>query len=71
MNERIEELKERAYDNQTNVFDVDKFAELIINNCIDICKNYSDSVFKYSQFGSQGANDCIQLIKEHFKIERY
>ena len=51
------------------VFDkrLEKFSELIVQECANICAEYSQSALKYSQFGSTAANDCYNLITEHFK----
>ena len=84
MNERIKELAEQAdikfdvysdnygVDTATVVpYDLEKFAELIVGKCVDICKEQSMIVSqKYGPASlnmSFMANDCAQAIKEHFK----
>ena len=45
MNERIKELAEQAtsYNNSDGwLFDKEKFAELIIFKCVDICEEYGE-----------------------------
>ena len=42
------------------------FAELIVEECANICTGYSRTVLTYSQFGSNAADDCARIIKEHF-----
>jgi uncharacterized protein YutE (UPF0331/DUF86 family) len=80
MNERIKQLIEQSYDEVpherdwdavTRVFNKEKFAELIVGKCIDICKEQATLVStKYGPARlnmSFMANDCAQAIKEHFK----
>ena len=67
MNERIRELAEQAgakfpfggfvnYDQ----FDCEKFAELIIQECADLCESFGESGDGYT---------CGAEILEHFKVE--
>ena len=67
MNERIRELAEQAgakfpfggfvnYDQ----FDCEKFAELIIQECADLCESFGESGDGYT---------CSAEILEHFKVE--
>ena len=87
MNERIRELAEqaRAWVNNTDnvspdieyVFYKDaydkKFAELIVKECYQVCKNNlvplseydSDEAFKYNE----GVTDCAIMINRHFGVE--
>ena len=69
MNERIEQLAERCWVH-TKVplfgaksphweFDRQKFAELIVRECIRLC----------DQVDIVGADECIDNIKEHFELE--
>jgi len=39
---------------------------LIVEECASVCTKYSRTVLKYSQFGSNAADDCARIIKEHF-----
>ena len=73
MNERIKELAEQAgWDyskverrNQTEHFDEAKFAELIVQECIDIIAPYS---VRMSRPGEEYLHP-IQEIREHFGVE--
>ena len=72
MNERIRELAEQAgleFDDDlalesepiyyTTQKDLEKFAELIVRECIRLC----------DQVDVVGADECIDNIKEHFEIK--
>ncbi len=71
MNERIKELAEHAADHYTESFkfeylpDIDvkileKFAELIVKECITITSECS---------GKAHPDDLIQLFREHFGVQ--
>ena len=53
------------------VFDkrLEKFAELIINECAELCTKHSRDILKFSQFGSNSAADCAEIIRSHFGVE--
>jgi len=65
MNERIKELAEQAttYIEPTSnsgegwIFDKEKFAELLVQDCITICENIGKE---------QDGHVCADKIKEHF-----
>jgi hypothetical protein len=63
MNERIRELVKQAtecYSNgQERTFDKEKFAELIVRECIRLC----------DEVDLAGADDCIDNIRDHFGVE--
>ena len=68
MNERIRELKEAAMEvtfsspstgREQKQLNVDKFAELIVRECIRLC----------DQVDIVGADECIDNIKEYFGVE--
>ena len=78
MNERIKQLAEQAttyIDPSANDgvcwdFDKEKFAELIVRECMDICKH--DSADDDDQFDLgrvYQAKEITQLIKIHFGVE--
>ena len=77
MNERIETLaKVAGYDmiNKAAMralgFDVEKFAELIVGECIGCCEQViSDPVPKSVDTWLNGGSQCIQEIKQHFGVE--
>lgn len=53
MNERIKELEKRCWDHQTNHLNAEKFAELIVRNCIAKCADL----------------DSMKYIADHFDIK--
>lgn len=65
MNERIRELAEQSgliqYDSDGKMVDAEKFAELIVRECVDICESGTST-----QTTSSGAAD---LIKQRFGIK--
>ena len=82
MNERIKQLAEQA--NGPNPFygtlknqmcllgddAVEKFAELIVKECIGCCEQViSDPVPESVDTWLNGGSQCIQEIKEHFGVE--
>jgi hypothetical protein len=82
MNERIEELKQQAMievrshgafgeSERYRELDVDKFAELIINECADLA--YAGEEYNkmggYDRGWQRGRNDAVKKIKEHFGVE--
>ena len=79
MNERIRELAERCrrkftcYECGESSFDHEKFAELIVQECIKRCdgnheyKNHTDTDFGKGVV--VGVEMCKEQIKEHFGVE--
>ena len=77
MNERIRELVKQAttieehkwgvsYDN----FNKEKFAELIVRECIGCCEQViSDPVPKSVDTWLNGGTQCMAEIKKHFGVE--
>ena len=68
MNERIRELAEQAgWDNHHSKFDtrIEKFAELIVRECIDIAQDRAN----FPGFPPNDVNDIIDEIREHFGVE--
>jgi predicted nucleotidyltransferase len=77
MNERIKELIEQAtmiehgVDNGFDmvIFDKEKFAELIVRECVRCCEQViSDPVPQSVDTWLNGGEQCIQEIKEHFGL---
>ena len=68
MNERIKELERQATDYYSNgqerIFDRQKFAELIVKDCLDIVNRK-----EYSYHEADPLWETSQLIKEHFGVE--
>ena len=76
MNERIKELALQAgfkTDRLGHLFggdDIEKFAELIVQECIGCCEQViSDPVPESVDTWLNGGEQCIQEIKEHFGIK--
>ena len=82
MNPRIRELAEQAgaieAKNITNIpralslngEEIEKFAELIVRECIGCCEQViSDPVPKSVDTWLNGGSQCIDEIKQHFGVE--
>ena len=88
MNERIKELAAKSnfghMENEEVVYDhrLEKFAELIISECIEVCENLVSNInssterwkvkgdFEIIHIGmAGGAEHCVTYIKEHFGIK--
>ena len=76
MNERIKELQKQCWDNQTNHLNAEKFAELIVNECVQICEavaeasdHVSNASTDYIEGRQMGAYVCCNMIKKHFGVE--
>jgi len=82
MNERMLELYRQAFvphtticpDNnmpyETVLFSTEKFAELIVKECIGCCEQViSDTVPKSIDTFEQGGIHCMDEIKQHFGVE--
>lgn len=77
MNERIREIAEQAtvYHNgglgtEIESFDKEKFAELIVKECIGCCEQViSDPVPESVDTWLNGGSQCIDEIKQHFGVE--
>ena len=51
------------------IFSKEKFAELIVKECIGCCEQViSDPVPKSVDTFEQGGNHCIDEIKQHFEV---
>ena len=80
MNQRIRELAEQCYQIEDphgqfprEVFNQEKFAELIVQECIGCCDEVdriNKAYINGLQFDPQnGPKECIMVIKEHFGVE--
>ena len=76
MNERIKQLAEQASHQSPAGYPVtipyskdfaEKFAELIVKECIDICKE-RHWTWRWDETTS-GPNECANIIKERFGVE--
>lgn len=74
MNKRIKELAKQAgytpleprtfSDDLQEIF-LQKFAESIVKECINVC----DTVYK-NEFTIAGISQCIERMKKHFGVEK-
>jgi hypothetical protein len=77
MNERIEQLKsqcwvEKRWDNDMWIekhIDLEKFAELIVQECADICYHHSNAAGGVDTHFGYGYKDCGDDIKRNFGVE--
>ena len=82
MNERIRELCSQAISDVDGIQNPDtqdmyipdcfaeKFAELIVRECVEICLERHDSwKFDDESNSNSGPRDCAQMIEEHFGVE--
>lgn len=75
MNQKIKELiklsyvevpHERDWDAMSSVFNKEKFAELIVRECCNVCERLQDSLDRQNW---PTPYECAVGIKEHFGIE--
>ena len=76
MNERIRELVRQAGIYQPERFDgidgsnqLEKFAELIVRECADICYHHSNAAGGVDTHFGYGYKDCGDDIKRNFGVE--
>ena len=73
MNERINGLwwKARIGYNEQNCDPevLEKFAELIVRECIDICRYHPSRIVSNNWIGHDVAHDIVQRFEEHFGVE--
>ena len=74
MNERIKELAREAgllvYNPEGAPTKLEKFAELIVRECIGCCEQViSDPVPESVDTWLNGGEQCIDEIKQHFGVE--
>jgi hypothetical protein len=75
MNERIRALKEQATrtamwpgDPDAGELDAEKFAELIVRECVGICEcEWNGDADTFA--ASEAYNECADAIKEHFGVK--
>jgi len=77
MNERIKELEKQCWNHRVNGvlvdghlhFDAQKFAELIVQECIRIVENVSPGYEDYrNQIEDAFRRDCVEEIKQSFGV---
>ena len=70
VNEGFDGTKNFVYGITMSPEELDKFAELIVRECIGCCEQViSDPVPKSVDTFEQGGIHCIDEIKEHFGVE--
>jgi hypothetical protein len=70
MNKRIQELAIECYNPYAN-FDHEKFAELIVNQCVSIVEGMEPGYKDYrDQIEDAFRRDCVAEIKHQFGIEQ-
>jgi hypothetical protein len=74
MNERIRELAEQAgwmMSDEVEGFNIrlEKFAELIVRECMALCKSMDETDTRYRYDYRRGVLDCVDTIKQHFGVE--
>jgi len=63
MNERIRELEKQCWDNQTNHLDTEKFAEMIVNECLMTIAMH-DLVPGHSAFSEMIYERQVELLRD-------
>ena len=73
MNERIKELARQSgliqYDTDSKLVDAEKFAELIVKECMDICKQHPSRIVSNNWNAGAVAPHLVKEFKEHFGVE--
>ena len=73
MNKRIRQLAEQctSIPNHLNppVFDQEKFAELIVQECMTICKEHPSRIVSNNWVADAVAPDIVSQFEEHFGVE--
>lgn len=69
MNQRIQEIALECYNPYSN-FDHEKFAELIVQECVSIVEGLSPGYKDYrDQIEDAFRRDCVEEIKHHFGVK--
>ena len=78
MNERIQKLAEQAttvieateFSGEGWIFNKEKFAELIVKECVSVVENLSPGYDDYrNQIEDAFREDCVNEIKQHFGVK--
>ena len=72
MNKRIQELYIQAWGHfpcPTGEPELEKFAELIVRECIQVCKNQEYEFWRSPEDREYTPQDCADSIAEHFGVE--
>jgi hypothetical protein len=70
MNERVKELERQCWQSIDSdpyaLFDVKKFAELIVRECAEVCHKMAEDSDSYVV---HDGDTCAEQIKKHFGVE--
>ena len=69
MNERIKELIEQAYDPEYGFIIPEKFAELIVTECVTLIRDMGNPTYINHSDWQVSRNDAMRVIREHFGVE--
>ena len=74
MNERILELADKAIEDMPGAWNIpdefcEKFAELIVRECADICYHHSNAAGGVDTHFGYGYKDCGDDIKRNFGVK--
>jgi hypothetical protein len=64
MNEQIKQIAEQCYEDNSTQIDVNKFAELLIQDCCKAIENWKKEPFPFSE------DLAVDLILERFGLEK-
>ena len=75
MNERILELADKAIEDMPGAWNIpdefcEKFAELIVQECADICYHHSNAAGGVDTHFGYGYKDCGDDIKRNFGVKK-
>jgi hypothetical protein len=69
IDEYIEALKKEPYDFYGfRVSELEKFAELIVKECMKICQNHPSIIFKNEWDADVVATDIVSRLESHFGV---
>ena len=81
MNERIRELAEqtkplnengqkvRGLNSEYHDQWMEKFAELIVRECVSMCESVDEADIRYRYDYRRGVLDCADTLRQHFGVE--
>jgi hypothetical protein len=77
MNERIREIEKQCWSHRIDGalvdghlhFDTKKFAELIVRECMNICRYHPSGIVSNNWRADDVAQDIMRQFEEHFGVE--
>jgi hypothetical protein len=69
MNERIKELEKQCWSHQANCLNAEKFAELIVRECMWKIMNRKEEAIDNDWHIDEAMSAAISDISEHFGVE--